>query len=475
MKFFFSRMVVVTLAMSLIQQFASVEVQAQEVVCPQTINLDFPINDCYGQMSVMGSAGAPGSTVWYINGEEYSTGSPSIAWYQFLPNTEIEVTALYSSPMICPEGIAIDTTFVSEDCALGPDCLIDLAVQQIACDTFILQTTNVPDSLMPLTWWWDSGGGLLTDDTLGMMTIVVPEGECEEVYVMYEHPLCFIPNPWGFGGYGTESVCDTCAVQDCPDALVVTDLGDCWYELELAGADSLTGQITWSLDGAPLDLTESAYLIELPTDSVFTVSAWYENGTLCEGVMLEAEVVTDGCAEEEECDMWMEWVAVDTCSVTAEITGPDWDSTFVVSWFVGEDVLQIGATVTFDFLEWATEDTCLVLWAAASGPSCINALVMEELVCLGGCVDGVDGVEERLDHRDIRAFPVPARDRLVVKGLTGLVGRWLLTDLGGRVQVEGTFWDRLAVDVSGLPAGVYGLQLLADGERPLSLPIVVKR
>ena len=46
MKFFFSRMVVVTLAMSLIQQFASVEVQAQEVVCPQTINLDFPINDC---------------------------------------------------------------------------------------------------------------------------------------------------------------------------------------------------------------------------------------------------------------------------------------------------------------------------------------------------------------------------------------------------------------------------------------------
>ena len=470
MKFFFSRMVVVTLAMSLIQQFASVEVQAQEVVCPQTIDFDF-FTECWCEMHVA-QEGVPSSTVWHINGEEFFTGN--YAWYQFLPNTETEVTALYSSPFLCPEGIAIDTTFVNEDCALGPDCLIDLAVQQIACDTFILQTTNVPDSLMPLTWWWDSGG-LLTDDTLGMMTMVVPEGECEEVYVMYEHPLCFIPNPWGFGGYGTESVCDTCAVQDCPDALVVTDLGDCWYELELAGADSLIGQITWSLDGAPLDLTESAYLIELPTDSVFTVSAWYENGTLCEGVMLEAEVVTDGCAEEEECDMWMEWVAVDTCSVTAEITGPDWDSTFVVSWFVGEDVLQIGATVTFDFLEWATEDTCLVLWAEASGPSCINALVMEELVCLGGCVDGVDGVEERLDHRDIRAFPVPARDRLVVKGLTGLVGRWLLTDLGGRVQVEGTFWDRLAVDVSGLPAGVYGLQLLADGERPLSLPIVVKR
>jgi len=71
------------------------------------------------------------------------------------------------------------------------------------------------------------------------------------------------------------------------------------------------------------------------------------------------------------------------------------------------------------------------------------------------------GIEKSETQNKIRIFPIPARDQLVVSGISW-TGKYAILNMYGQVQIQGNLIDNETINVSFLKSGNYLIRLISD-------------
>ncbi|WP_306641703.1 T9SS type A sorting domain-containing protein [Sanyastnella coralliicola] len=346
------------------------------------LEITYTMNDDCGPFVFLGATYDPNTPIWWwVEGQNIESEGNA---FTFMPEEAgvYTICAGIETPE-CPFGTTECITIeVPEGCFETEDCTLYGEVEALTCDVWLLELGgNLPWEVIPGIWLDNEYYGQ------GMSATFLLEPGWHTVCAGYESEACEGEVEW----------CTEFYVEECECPYYVESWVDgCQVFLEIPQADP-NAEVLWEVNGVTYE-GGSVLDVIVSENGYYTGCAVY-NDPFCQDLVLCFDFGIDGCEEETDCFLQVDYQLIEGTTYLFEANAPD---NATVWWSINDEVIESGNLFDYEFNAFGQYEIC-AFYETPECPEgvweCVNIVVADEFDCTPVVIyfDAIDELDVDVD------------------------------------------------------------------------------